>query len=204
MADRIFIIRHGQTEWSRADRHTGHTDVALEPEGIREAELVGARLASESFALVLSSPLQRALETCRIAGFGKNVQTRDDLMEWDYGDYEGLSTAQIRERQPMWSLWDDGAPSGETAAQVGSRADRVLQEVRAVEGDAVLFAHAHLLRVLAARWLGLPPRGGCRFALSTSSVSVLGYERDTEVISLWNDISHLVKRWSRAATGTVG
>jgi probable phosphoglycerate mutase len=138
--------------------------------------------------------LQRALETCRIAGFGRDVQTRDDLMEWDYGDYEGLTTAQIRERRPTWSLWEDGAPGGENAAQVGSRADRVLKQVRSVQGDVALFSHAHLLRVLAARWLGLPPRDGRLFGLSTASVSVLGHELETEVISLWNDVSHLAER----------
>lgn len=194
MADRIILVRHGQTEWSRTDRHTGRTDVPLEPEGVRDAELIGARLASESFALVLSSPLQRALETCRVAGYGRDAQTRDDLMEWDYGDYEGLTTAQIHERRPTWSLWEDGAPGGETAAQVGSRADRVLEEVRSVQGDVALFAHAHLLRVLAARWLGLLPRDGRLFALSTSSVSVLGHELETEAISLWNDVSHMAER----------
>ena len=193
MADRIFLVRHGQTEWSRTGRHTGRTDVELEPEGVRDAELIGARLRSERFALVLSSPLRRALETCRIAGFGEEVQTRDDLMEWDYGDYEGLTTAQIRERRPTWSLWKEGAPGGETAAQVGSRADRVLEQVRTAEGDALLFAHAHLLRVLTARWLGLPTRDGRLLGLSTSSVSMLGHERETEVILLWNDISHLPK-----------
>jgi len=194
MADRVFLVRHGQTEWSRTDRHTGRTDVALEPEGVRDAELIGARLGSESFALVLSSPLQRALETCRIAGFGDVAQVRDDLEEWDYGAYEGLTTAQIRERRPAWSLFDDGAPEGETATQAGARADRVLEEVRAVDGDAVLFAHGHVLRVLAARWLGLPPRDGRLLALSTSSVSVLGHERETEVVSFWNDLSHLAER----------
>lgn len=194
MADRVFLVRHGQTEWSRTGRHSGRTDVSLEPEGVRDAELIGARFEEERFAVVLSSPLSRALDTCRIAGFGDVAQVRDDLKEWDYGAYEGLTTAQIRERRPAWSLFDDGAPEGETAAQVGARADRVLEEVRAVDGDAALFAHGHVLRVLAARWLGLPPWDGRLFALSTSSVSVLGHERETEVVSLWNDLSHLAER----------
>jgi broad specificity phosphatase PhoE len=191
MSDRVFLVRHGQTEWSRTDRHTGRTDIALEPEGARGAKAIGARLRSERFALVLSSPLQRAFETCRIAGFGREAQIRDDLKEWDYGDYEGLTTEQIREEQPTWSLWEQGAPGGESPSQVSSRADRVLAEVRSVEGDVALFSHAHLLRVLSARWLGLPARDGRLFALFTSSVSVLGYEHGTEVISLWNDVSHL-------------
>lgn len=194
MVDRVFLVRHGQTGWSRTGRHSGRTDVALEPEAVRDAELISARFEEERFAVVLSSPLSRALDTCRIAGFGDVAQVRDDLKEWDYGAYEGSTTGQIRERRPAWSLFDDDAPEGETAAQVGARPDRVLEEVRAVDGDAALFAHGHALRVLAARWLGLPPRDGRLFALSTSSVSVLGHERETEVASLWNDLSHLAER----------
>ncbi len=191
MADRVFLIRHGQTAWSRTGRHTGRTDIPLDPEGERDAELIGARLQAERFVLVLTSPSSRALETCRLAGFGNAAQTRDDLMEWDYGDYEGLTTAQIRERRPSWSLFSDGCPDGEDAAAVGERADRVVAEIDGVEGGVAIFSHGHLLRVLAARWLTLPPSDGRLFALSTSSVSILGYERETRVLLLWNERSHL-------------
>jgi probable phosphoglycerate mutase len=135
---------------------------------------------------VLTSPLSRAADTCRLAGFGDRAEAREELVEWDYGEYEGLTTPAIRERRPGWSLWRDGAPGGESPAQVGERADRLLAELRGLSGDAALFAHGHVLRVIAARWLGLAPRDGALLALSTATVSVLGWERETAVLRLWN------------------
>ena len=183
----IVLVRHGETEWSRAGRHTGRTDVPLTDEGREQAATLGAALGGWRFALVLTSPLSRAADTCRLAGLGEVAQERDDLREWDYGAaYEGRTTAEIREERPGWTLWRDGVPGGETAAEVGARADRAIAELRAAEGDAVLFAHGHLLRVLAARWLDLDPDQGRLFALETATISVLGYERETAVIRLWN------------------
>jgi probable phosphoglycerate mutase len=186
MAQEVVLVRHGETEWSKALRHTGRTDIPLTEEGCRQAERVGEALRGRSFVLVLTSPLQRAAESCRLAGFGDVAQTRDDLMEWDYGDYEGERTAEIREEAPGWTVFRDGAPNGENAEQVGARADRVLDEVRAADGDALLFAHGHLLRVLTARWLGLDARDGRLFALDPGTLSTLGYERETSVLRLWN------------------
>ena len=192
MAERVVVlVRHGQTEWSQTGRHTGRTDVPLTAEGRREAVTIGKRLAGRTFSLVLASPLSRASETCKLAGFGAGAQTNDDLAEWDYGSYEGLTTAQIREHRPGWSVLKDGAPGGEDALQVGKRADRVLKSIRAVDGPVLLFAHGHLLRVIGARWIGLPPEGARFFALSTGSISILGYERETPVLLSWNDTSHL-------------
>jgi probable phosphoglycerate mutase len=182
----IVLVRHGETEWSRAGRHTGRTDVPLTDEGRVQAAVLGATLRRRRFALVLTSPLSRAAETCRLAGLGEVAQERPDLMEWDYGAYEGRTTAEIREERPDWTLWHDGVPGGETVSEVGARADRVIAELRAAGGDAAVFAHGHLLRVLAARWLGLEPAGGRFFALDTATISVLGYERETAVIELWN------------------
>ncbi|HXZ56525.1 MAG TPA: histidine phosphatase family protein [Gaiellaceae bacterium] len=186
MAQEVVLARHGETEWSKALRHTGSTDIPLTEEGRRQAERVGEALRGRSFALVLTSPLQRASETCRLAGFGDVAQTRDDLLEWDYGDYEGRRTAEIREEVPGWTIFRDDAPNGETAEQVGARVDRVLEEARAAEGEALLFAHGHVLRVLTARWLGLPPRDGRLFALDPATLSILGHERETSVLRLWN------------------
>ncbi|MGZ4307874.1 MAG: histidine phosphatase family protein [Gaiellaceae bacterium] len=186
MAQEVVLVRHGETEWSKALRHTGRTDVPLTEEGRRQAERVGEALRGRSFALVLTSPLLRAAETCRLAGFGDVAQARDDLMEWDYGDYEGQRTAEIREKAPGWTVFRDGAPNGETAEQVGARADRVLEEVRGADGDVLLFAHGHLLRVLTARWLGLEASAGRLFALDPGTLSTLGYERETSVLRLWN------------------
>ena len=181
----IVLARHGETEWSRDGRHTGRTDVPLTEEGRREALLLRDALAEWTFVKVLSSPLERALETCRLAGLADAVTT-DDLLEWDYGDYEGITTAEIRKTRPDWYLWRDGCPNGEDAATVGQRADRVIAAVEAVDGAVVLFAHGHLLRVLAARWLGLGPEAGALLALSTGTLSVLGYERETRVVRRWN------------------
>jgi probable phosphoglycerate mutase len=182
----VVLVRHGETEWSRSGQHTGRTDLPLTEEGRRMATMVGAALRKRTFVLVLVSPLRRARETCALAGFGDQAQVRDDLHEWDYGDYEGLTTPQIREQRPAWSLWTDGCPHGETAAQVGARVDRIIAEVRAADGSVALFAHGHVLRVLTARWLDLPPADGRLFALSTGTISTLGYERQQPVILRWN------------------
>jgi broad specificity phosphatase PhoE len=186
-AREVVLVRHGETEWTRAGKHTGHTDIPLTEAGRREAEAVGAVLRGRAFALVLTSPLQRAAETCRLAGFGDVAVQRDDLKEWDYGAYEGRKTIQIRKERPGWSLWRDGVPEGEMPADVGARVDGVIGEVRSVAGDVALFAHGHVLRVLAARWLGLGPESGQLFALDPATLSVLGYERETPVIRLWNE-----------------
>jgi probable phosphoglycerate mutase len=182
----IVLVRHGQTEWSAAGKHTSHTDLSLTDEGRERARALGPELAKWSFAIVLSSPLKRARETCELAGYGDRAEVDDDLREWDYGEYEGLTTPEIRENNPGWNLWTDGCPGGETPAQVAGRADRVLARLRAVDGDALVFAHGHILRVLAARWLQMGPEAGARFALAAGAVSVLGYERETEVLRRWN------------------
>jgi probable phosphoglycerate mutase len=180
------LVRHGETEWSLSGQHTGSTDVPLTDQGRQDAEALGAALHGRRFELVLTSPLERAVETCRLAGYGDGAQRRDELREWDYGEYEGRKTVDIREERPGWTLWRDGVPGGETAAQVGERADRVIAELRELTGDAALFAHGHILRVLAARWLGLEPGAGRLFALDTATISVLGYERETAVLRSWN------------------
>ena len=185
--DDAVLVRHGQTEWSRDGRHTGSTDLPLTDQGRREAEAAGRGLAGRTFALVLSSPLSRALETCRLAGLGDAVQVREDLREWDYGDYEGLTSVQIRETRPDWYLFRDGCPNGETVERVGERVDRVITEVRDVDGDAAVFGHGHCLRVLAARWLGFEAEDGGRLALSTATVGVLGYEHERPALWLWNE-----------------
>jgi broad specificity phosphatase PhoE len=182
----IVLARHGETEWSRDRRHTSHTDIPLTENGRRQAVLLRDALAGREFARVLSSPLQRALETCRLAGLGERVELTDDLVEWDYGEYEGITTAQIREERPGWYLWRDGCPGGESAVEVGRRVDRVIAEVEDAGGDVALFAHGHVLRVLTARWLGLGPESGALFKLDTGTLSTLGYERETRAITRWN------------------
>jgi probable phosphoglycerate mutase len=182
----VVLARHGETEWSRSLRHTGKTDLPLTEDGRRQARALGSRLRAWTFSLVLTSPLLRALETCRLAGYGEQAQVRPDLVEWDYGRYEGLTTPQIQEIHPNWSLWRDGCPGGEHAEDVGRRVDRVIAEVRGVHGDVLIFAHGHVLRVLTARWLGEPPEGGRHYALQTATVSVLGYEHTDPVIRQWN------------------
>ena len=182
----IVLVRHGETEWSRTGKHTGRTDVPLTEDGCAQASALGAALRDWRFALVLTSPRARAAETCRLAGFGDVAEERADLVEWDYGAFEGRTAAEIREEQPDWTLWRDGVAGGETASEVGERADRVIAELQSAGGDVVVFAHGHLLRVLAARWLGLEPEAGRYFALDTATVSVLGYERETAVIRSWN------------------
>jgi probable phosphoglycerate mutase len=186
-AHQVVLVRHGQTEWSLSGQHTGTTDMPLTDEGRRHAEALGARLAGWSFALVLTSPLSRAVDTCRLAGLGDDAQPTDDLREWDYGEYEGRRTVDIREERPGWALWQDGVPGGETVEQVGLRADRVIDVARSAGGDVALFAHGHVLRVIGARWVGLPPDHGALLALSTASISVLGWERETAVIERWNE-----------------
>ena len=182
----LLLARHGETEWSAQGRHTGITDLTLTEAGRRRARELASTLQGRSFALVLTSPLRRAVETCDLAGLGDKAQIRDDLREWNYGDYEGATTAEIRERRPGWSLWRDGCPNGETAADLGQRADRVLGEVRAAVGETIAFGHGHMLRVLAARWLGLPPEDGALLALATGAVCTLGYEHELPVIVHWN------------------
>ena len=184
----LWLIRHGETEWSRSGAHTGRTDLPLTPIGREKAAAIGRRLAGRPFALALASPLQRALDTCRLAGYGNSAQLEPNLREWDYGDYEGRTTADIRRENPGWSLWIDGPPNGETIQQVSVRAEAVIARALQANGDVALFAHGHILRILAARWLGLPPDGGRLFALATGSASILGYERETRVIAQWNVI----------------
>jgi probable phosphoglycerate mutase len=191
MVGEVVTVRHGETAWSASGRHTGRTDVPLTDEGRRQAGLVGRRLAGRPFALVLSSPLSRALETCQRAGFGDVVVLDDDLMEWDYGEYEGLTTPEIRARREDWWLWSDGCPGGETPADVAVRADRVVARCRPVDGDVALFAHGHVLRVLGARWIEQPPVLGGALVLTTAAISSLGYERERAAITGWNDVSHL-------------
>lgn len=182
----LVLVRHGATEWSVSGQHTGRTDVPLNPKGEEQARALGALLAGRSFALVLTSPLSRARETCRLAGYGDVAQSDEGLREWDYGDYEGRRTVDIRMERPGWTLWDGGVPNGETAEQVGERAQRVIDRVTAVDGDVALFAHGHILRVLGALWIGLRPADGRGLALDTATISVLGYERETRVIREWN------------------
>ena len=187
MTGEIVLVRHGETEWSVSGQHTGNTDIPLTDAGRRQAEALGARLAAWSFARVLSSPLARALDTCRLAGFGDEAEITDDLREWDYGDYEGQRTVDIRKERPGWDIWVHGVDGGETADDVGRRADRVLDAARATDGDVALFAHGHVLRVAGARWMGLPAVIGGRLELSTATISVLGWERERPVIRRWND-----------------
>jgi broad specificity phosphatase PhoE len=187
----LVLVRHGETDWSKSKQHTGRQDIPLNAQGRREGERLRHRLAVWPFARVFVSPLSRARDTCALAGLGDRAELRPDLMEWDYGAYEGRTRTDILHERPEWSLWRDGCPQGETAEQVGVRVDRVLSEVRGIDGDVALFAHGHVLRVLTARWLQTPPSMGERYALSTASVSVLGREHASEVIWLWNDVSHL-------------
>jgi probable phosphoglycerate mutase len=188
----LWLIRHGETEWSAAKRHTGRTDIPLTPTGERQAAALSRSLAGRQFASVFCSPLRRARETCRLAGYGDVASMTDDLLEWDYGVYEGKTTQEIRLEQPEWSIWTAAVVKGESIEQVGGRAQRVIQRALAASGDVVLFAHAHILRILTACWLGLAPDAGRLFVLRTASISVLGYERETRVITAWN-IPHEVR-----------
>jgi broad specificity phosphatase PhoE len=189
----VYLARHGETAWSLTGQHTGLTDLPLTQHGEQNARALGQRLTGLNFAKVFTSPLQRASRTCDLAGFGTVAEVERDLVEWDYGQYEGLRTAEIDAERPGWQLFRDGCPGGESPDQVGARADRVISRVRAVEGDTLLFSSGHFLRVLASRWLGLEPAGGKYLLLSTASLSALGYEHDRSepVIRLWNDTRHV-------------
>ena len=189
---KLWLVRHGETEWSATGRHTGRTDVPLNDAGRRRAEALGRRLAKRPFTAVLTSPLTRAVETCRLAGYGDVATCTDDLMEWDYGSYEGRTTMDIRAEVPGWTLWNGGVPKGETVDQVAQRTRRVIEAAAVVGGDVALFAHGHVLRVLTACWLELGPASGARFGLGTATLSVLGYEHETRVVTRWNQDSHLV------------
>jgi probable phosphoglycerate mutase len=180
-------VRHAETEWSRDRRHTGRTDVPLLESGRERARALASRLGGVDFDTVLTSPLQRAADTCELAGLGSRMQLDDALVEWDYGDYEGVTTADIRAERPGWYLWTDGCPNGEGPEQVQARVDGVIETALATEGRIALFAHGHVLRALAARWLELPVAAGGRLALSTGSISVLGFERETRVLWRWNE-----------------
>lgn len=183
----LLLARHGETEWSLNGRHTGSTDLPLTENGRRRAQRLASRLEGRTFALVLTSPLQRAVDTCKLAGLGDQAQVRPDLHEWDYGDYEGITTAEIHERDPGWTLWRDGCPNGESAADVGARADRVIAETRSVDGDVIAFGHGHMLRVVGARWVGLPPQDGGLLGLGTGALCTLGCEHDLPVLVHWNE-----------------
>ncbi len=183
----VVIVRHGATEWSESGRHTSRTDLPLLPEGRRQAEQLKDKLDPDEFGLVLCSPLLRARQTCELAGFADRAETCEDLREWGYGDYEGLRTSEIRRQNPDWFLWRDGCPGGESPEQVGARADRVLARIPEDQGKpAILFAHGHILRVVAARWIALEPAGGSRFVLTPAALGVLGHERDVRVVEGWN------------------
>jgi broad specificity phosphatase PhoE len=190
---RLFLVRHGETEWSASGRHTGRTDLPLTEAGIRQAELLATRLAKEQFAAVFTSPLVRARETCRIVGLDRAAVVLDDLREWDYGVYEGRTSDDIRADEPGWTVWAAEIRGGESVEDVGRRVDRVIERALAVEGDVALFGHGHCLRILAARWIGLAPPGGALLELSTATLSRLGWERERRVVELWNDGSHLAR-----------
>jgi probable phosphoglycerate mutase len=185
-AQRMVLVRHGETAWSASGQHTGRTDIPLEPAGQAEAKALAPVLAGHDFAQVLTSPLRRASATAALAGFAERAVVCDDLLEWDYGDAEGRTTDDVRAERPGWTLFGDGVTGGETAADVGRRADRVIDAALGASGDTLCFAHGHLLRVLAARWVGLPPAGGRLFVLDAASVSVLGWEREVRVVAQWN------------------
>ena len=182
----VFAIRHGETAWSLTGQHTGVTDLPLTDNGRWLAERMRPMLAGQTFALVLTSPLRRASETCALVGLGDGAVVDSDLVEWNYGEYEGLTPKQIHEGAPGWLIFRDGCPGGETPAQVGERVDRVIARVRAVEGNVALFSHGHLLRVLGARWLGLPVLAGQHFLLDTGTLNILGYYRGIPALKTWN------------------
>lgn len=192
----LYLARHGETPWSLSGQHTGGTDLPLTENGERQAHALGGRLSGIRFAKVLSSPSQRAMRTCELAGFGAATEPVPDLAEWDYGHYEGRRTAEILAERPNWRLFRDGAPGGESFEQVGARADRAVARIRSIGGNVLVVSSAHISRVLAASWLGLPVAGGRYFYLSTASLSILGFEHDNidePIVRLWNDTSHLEK-----------
>ena len=182
----LYVVRHGATEWSRSGQHTGRTDLPLLPEGEEQARATGSLLANIDFSLVLCSPMQRARRTCELAGLLDRAVTDNDLQEWDYGDYEGVTTPTIRETVPGWTVWSGICPNGETIEQVSNRADRVIERVRNESGNVIVFAHGHILRVLTARWCELNPVEGQRFILDPATLSILGWERETPAIRQWN------------------
>jgi broad specificity phosphatase PhoE len=182
----VYLIRHGETEWSVSGQHTGTTDIPLTENGRRIARLLKPVLTKETFALVLTSPLQRARETCELAGLGGSAEIDRDLMEWNYGEYEGLTSQQIHAKRPGWMVFTDGCPGGESPEQVGARVDRVIAKIRAVEGHVTLFAHGHVLRAFAARWLGLRAMDGCHFLLDTATLNIMSYYRGTPAVQRWN------------------
>jgi broad specificity phosphatase PhoE len=187
MADEIYIARHGATEWSQSGQHTSRTDLPLLPEGREQAsEDLRGKLSSVEFSLVLCSPLRRARETCELAGFGDVAEITEDLVEWGYGEYEGLTTPEIRETTPSWWLWRDGCPGGEMPGEIGARVDRVLERFASVPGRGLAFAHGHVLRVFTARWLEMDVDAGARFKLEAGSLGILGHERDTTVVERWS------------------
>jgi broad specificity phosphatase PhoE len=187
----IWLIRHGETPWSLSGQHTGKTEMGLTATGKLMAKILGRELAGRGFDLILTSPRMRARETCRLSGYGEAAAIDDNLQEWDYGAYEGRTSADIMKVVPNWSLWRDGVPGGETIEAVSARADRVIQRALDCTGDVALFAHGHILRVLAARWVGLPPDGGRYFSLDAGSISILGSEYKVRVISRWNFVPKL-------------
>jgi probable phosphoglycerate mutase len=194
---KVYLVRHGQTEWSETGQHTGRSDIPLTAQGEENARLLGKRLAKikEPIQLVLTSPVQRARRTAELAGFGDRARVEPDLLEWDYGKYEGRTTADIRRERPDWQLFRDGVPDGETLAEVAARANRVIARLRAASGNAIVFSSGHILRVLAARWCGCEASSGKHLNLGTASLSTLGYEHDLQepVIQLWNNQEHLAQ-----------
>lgn len=191
----VWIARHGETEWSLASRHTGRTDIDLTPRGEEDARRLGERLRDLTLSAIFTSPSKRAVRTCALAGFGDRATADPDLAEWDYGDYEGLRTAEIRSERPAWRLFHDGCPHGESPDEIGRRADRVVAKIRGLDGDVLLVSSAHFLRVLTARWLGLHPSAGQYFVASPAGLGCLGYEHDISepAIRLWNDTRHLAE-----------
>ena len=191
---RIVLVRHGETEWSASGRHTGRTDIPLTERGRAVASSIARRLAGRTFAAVWTSPLARAAETCARAGVGARAERIDDLVEWDYGVHEGRTTAEIRVEIPGWTVWTGGCPGGETIDEVAARADRAIARVRAGgAGDVLVFSHGHFSRILAARWIELPPVRGVHFELATAAIGELGWERETPSIELWNDAAHVLE-----------
>lgn len=187
---KVYLIRHGETEWSRDKKHTGLTDLPLTENGESEAEWLIKRLEGLSFKKVFVSPLQRALTTCKIAGFEEGSEVMEELLEWDYGKYEGMTSSEIHKIDPDWSIFTKGAPEGESVGDVGQRAHRAISRIREVGGDVALFSSGHFLRSLAMRWLGLPIQNGSQFSLSTASVSILGYEHGIAALLQWNEVTH--------------
>lgn len=184
---RLFVIRHGATEWSRSGQHTGHTDIPLLPEGEAQARATGQLLAAHEFALVLTSPLQRARRTCELVGLADQAQVEPNLIEWDYGDYEGITSAEIHQSVPGWTVWTGIVPGGESINDVAARADAVIERALATDGDTIVFAHGHILRLLTARWCELDPVEGRRFVLDPATLCALGWEHESRAILQWNN-----------------